>query len=76
MIENIIEELLTWPWQRMISCEDAAHKILALMAKEEMLERRMHDLGGYVYLVNGKLFGRIDGITLKNFYDLEEFKYG
>lgn len=75
-LERVVEELANrqrgasrhkWHWTRVMSCRDAAEAFLELLAHEGLIEQRRHPYGGQVWRVNGKLFGRVDGMTHENF---------
>ena len=64
-MEALVAELTDWhrwPWTQMLSYDDAATLFLARLASHGFIERRKHPSGGYVYRVNGKLFGRLDDV--------------
>jgi len=74
-IENIVKELADgqkWSWMRTLREEDAAKRMLGLMARERLIEERTHPHGGLVWRVNGRLYGRTDGIGMKRFDKLKE----
>lgn len=58
----------------MTSNRDAADAVLDLMAREGLVEQAEHTHGGKVWAVNGKLFGRTDGITHKIFEPVKKGK--
>lgn len=58
---------MQWNWTRSLSENDAAMKVLQRMAKLGLIEHRRHPSGGNIWRVNGKLFGRTDGITEEMF---------
>lgn len=74
-LERVVEELANrhgigrfkWHWTRVMSCRDAAEAFLDLLAREGLIEQRRHPYGGQVWRVNGKLFGRVDGVTHEKF---------
>ena len=73
-LERVVENLadgMIWNWTRMLSERDAADAALRLLANEGLIEQREHPWGGRIWRVNGKLFGRTDGITLKKFETLK-----
>lgn len=66
-LEKLVEELadgMKWNWTRMCSNRDAADVVLARMAQLGMIQKAAHPLGGHIWIVNGKLYGRTDGVTM------------
>lgn len=56
-----------WNWTQAISRRDAANEVLALMVNAGLIEGRQHPsvwggTGFSVYRVNGRLYGRTDGV--------------
>ena len=73
-LEKVVADLTNahrWPWTNMISMETAAREMLILMRAHGLVEGRRHPFGGDVWLINGKLFGRVDGITVATFHSLK-----
>lgn len=73
-LECVVENLsdgYKWNWTRVMSHRDAADAALRLLANEGLIEQADHPLGGQIWRVNGKLFGRTDEITHKKFDELK-----
>lgn len=69
-LERVVEDLADpyrWSWMTMSRYRDSADSVLKLMASEGLIEQSEHPLGGFIWRVNGKLFGRTDGITHAKF---------
>lgn len=69
-LERVVADLTdatTWSWAYMSSNWDAAQAVLRLMARNGLIEWKTHPMGGDIWRVNGKLYGRTDGITHKKF---------
>lgn len=69
-LEKVVANLAdryAWNWTNMSSHRNAADACLELLAREGLIEQCEHPLGGQVWRVNGKLFGRTDEMTLKKF---------
>lgn len=66
-IERLVSNLadpMAWNWTRQGWDErSAADKVLGIMAKLGLILYRQHPLGGHVWEINGRIYGRIDGIT-------------
>ncbi len=63
LVENLSDPM-EWNWTRMLSHRDAADAVLSKMAELGIIEQRAHKLGGYVWIVDGQIFGRTDGVVL------------
>lgn len=69
-LERVVEGLADgykWNWSRMMSHRDAADCVLDTLAKLGLIEQIEHPLGGTVWRVGKRLFGRTDGITSRRF---------
>lgn len=70
-LEVVVADLadpMEWNWTRQgLSERDAADGVLRLMVRSGLIEHRRHPLGGDIWKVNGKLYGRLDNITLEKF---------
>lgn len=69
-LERVVEDLADpyrWNWMQGCSHRDAADHALTLLAREGIIEKSEHPSGGLIWRVNGKLFGRTDGITHAKF---------
>lgn len=69
-LERVVEGLADgykWNWTRMMSHRDAADCALDVLAKLGLIEQIDHPLGGTVWRVGNRLFGRTDGISNKRF---------
>jgi hypothetical protein len=55
-----------WNWTRMHSDRDAAQIVLGRMAELGIIKHAPHPWGGNIWIIGDKLFGRTDGIELKN----------
>lgn len=66
-LEKVVASLsdeMVWNWTRQGWSErDAADAVLRLLLEVGLIEHRGHPSGGSVWRVNGKLYGRLDGIT-------------
>lgn len=71
-VVKILADGYIWNWTEMVSCRNAADGVLRLLAYEGLIDGRRHPSGGLVWRVNGKLFGRTDSITHKNFTELRK----
>jgi hypothetical protein len=72
-LERVVKNLSNhrrWNWAYVCSHRDAADGLLKVLSDEGLIECVNHPLGGSVWRVNGKLFGRTDGITSKRFSKL------
>lgn len=68
-LENVVACLADqykFNWTRTLSRRDAADEILRVMAHFGLIGHWEHPSGGYVWEVNGKVFGRTDGIVPGN----------
>ena len=73
-LERVVAELadpLEWNWTRMMSHRDAADCALSVLAREGLIQKRRHPLGGLVWRVGDALYGRTDGITSENYHELK-----
>lgn len=64
---ELIKELsdpMKWNWTRMVSERNGADRVLMSMARLEIIEHREHQYGGAVWVFNGTIFGRRDGVIL------------
>lgn len=78
-LQRVVKDLadgIAWNWCNMASHRAAADACLTLMANEGLIEHRYHPMGGNVWRVNGKLYGRTDKITLKEFNKLKKDRWG
>lgn len=70
-LEVVVADLadpMEWNWTRQgLSERDAADGVLVLMVRAGLIEHRRHPSGGNIWKVNGKLYGRLDDITLEKF---------
>lgn len=67
-LERVVADLSDvrrWTWTLVLSYRDAADAALRVLAREGLIEQFAHPMGGKIWRVNGKLFGRTDGITHK-----------
>lgn len=69
MLAKLVEQLTDptkWKWTRMISQRDAADCVLTTMVELGLIEGRHHpqtlSRDPVVFRVNGRIFGRTDGI--------------
>lgn len=62
-LESTVAKLadeMEWNWTRQgLSERCAADMVLRLMAREGLIEHENHPLGGNIWKVNGKLYGRL-----------------
>jgi hypothetical protein len=65
LVENLADPI-EWNWTQMTSHRDAADAVLIKMAELGIIEQRAHKLGGHVWIINGQIFGRTDGVVLPN----------
>jgi hypothetical protein len=64
---KLVEELadpIKWNWTRTASHRDAADAVLRDLARLGIIEHREHKLGGHVWIFEGQIFGRTDGVVL------------
>lgn len=64
-LQIFVEELANdykWNWRRMSSDRSAANAVLQRLAELEIIKHQEHPLGGHIWIVDGMLFGRLDGI--------------
>lgn len=67
LLERLVANLAdpyVWSWTRQGWDErSAADKVLRLMAKLDLIGFRQHPLGGDIWEINGRIYGRTDGVT-------------
>jgi len=63
----VLADGYNWSWTRMISERNAADAFLSLLARYGFIETIDHPLGGHVWRVGDKLYGRTDQMPLKRF---------
>lgn len=56
----VLADANNWNWTRMMSERNAADCVLGLMARVGLIKEKDHKLGGKIWTVNGKKFGRLD----------------
>jgi hypothetical protein len=61
LVEQLADEL-KFNWMRGTTHRDAADRVLALMAELGLIEHKQHPMGGDIWIVGDKMFGRTDGI--------------
>lgn len=61
LVQQLADEL-KFNWMRTTSHRDAADCVLELMAKLGLIEHKRHPMGGDIWIVGDKMFGRTDGI--------------
>lgn len=55
---------MKWNWcNQFHNARDAADHALALMARLNLIEHRAHPMGGDIWQINGRIYGRTDGVT-------------
>lgn len=62
-IEELVKYLsdpYKWNWTVMHSDEQSARRVLNKMAEIGLIKHRYHKLGGDIWEINGKKFGRLD----------------
>ena len=63
VLEKVVANLadpIAWNWAKSISEREAADMVLKLMANNGLIGHKQHPLGGNIWIVNGKLYGRTD----------------
>lgn len=76
-LEQVVAELsdgYKWNWCDMTNNRNAADSVLRLLARHGLIEQACHPLTigpPGIFRVNGKLFGRTDGITHDKFDQLK-----
>jgi hypothetical protein len=73
-LERVVANLadpIEWNWTRMMSHRDAANCMLALLSIEGLIEHANHPLGGSIWRLGDRMFGRLDGIDHKRFDELK-----
>lgn len=69
-IERLVSELsngFEYNWTKMWSQRDAADHFLTLLAEVKLIDHCYHPMGGSVWKINNKLFGRTDSMTIRKF---------
>ncbi len=67
-LQKLVKELsdgTEWNWIHMSSDRDAADQVLSRMAELGLIRHEIHPLGGHIWIINGQMFGRTDGVTYK-----------
>lgn len=64
-LKNVVRSLAdryAWNWTHGASDRDAADRVLALLAKNGLIEHYRHPFGGDIWLIGGEMFGRTDNL--------------
>lgn len=67
-LQQLVENLADpheWNWTRLTTRRDAADDMLREMAELGIIQHQRHPLGGDVWLVGDKIFGRVDELLSK-----------